>query len=193
MPSINFILRTLKFSYLYNMPRFNIHHITKYTYEGPVRDSANQIILYPIKDAHQEVLRQELNITGEPPVDTYIDYYGNEVGSFTHAEPHTSLVIDSRLEIVTKPRPQVLDDAPRETQWALLEEIRWQVPYIDFLKQERFDLLSEVLESICPDKARSQTPLLAALQLRNYVYENFKYIKGVTTVESTIDEVWTLR
>jgi hypothetical protein len=49
------------------MPRFNIHHITKYTYEGPVRDSANQIILFPIKDEYQEVLHQELTITGEPP------------------------------------------------------------------------------------------------------------------------------
>src|SRR6201996_5005093 len=138
MPSINFILRTLKFSYLYNMPRFNIHHITKYTYEGPVRDSANQIILYPMKDAYQEVLRQELTITGEPPVDVYKDYYGNDIGSFTHADPHAMLVIDSRVEVVTKPRTPIDDTTPPETQWALLQEIRWQVPYIDFLKQERF-------------------------------------------------------
>jgi transglutaminase-like putative cysteine protease len=175
------------------MPRFSIHHITKYTYEGPVRDSANQIILFPMKDAHQEVLRQELDITGEPTVEVYKDYYGNEVGSFTHAEPHSALIIDSRLDVITKPRPPVEDTAAVETQWALLEQIRWQVPYIDFLKQEQFDSLLEVLESVCPDKARSQTPLAAATQLRNYVYENFKYIKGVTSVESTLDEVWGLK
>jgi transglutaminase-like putative cysteine protease len=175
------------------MPRFSIHHITKYTYEGPVRDSANQIILFPMKDAHQEVMRQELNITGEPAVEVYKDYYGNEVGSFTHAEPHSALVIDSRLEVITKQRPPLEDTIAAETQWAQLEQIRWQVPYIDFLKQEQFDSLLEVLESICPDKARSQTPLVAAMQLRNYVFENFKYIKGVTSVESTLDEVWGLK
>lgn len=175
------------------MPRFSIHHITKYTYEGPVRDSANQIILFPMKDAHQEVMQQELNITGEPAVEIYKDYYGNEVGSFTHAEPHNALVIDSRLEVITKPRPPLEDTIAAETQWAQLEQIRWQVPYIDFLKQEQFDSLLEVLESICPDKARSQTPLVAAMQLRNYVFENFKYIKGVTSVESTLDEVWGLK
>src|ERR1700710_1860507 len=71
----------------YPMPRFNIHHITKYTYDGPVRDSANQILLFPIKDEFQEVLKQELIISGEPNVDIYKDYYGNEVGSFTRAEP----------------------------------------------------------------------------------------------------------
>jgi transglutaminase-like putative cysteine protease len=46
---------------------------------------------------------------------------------------------------------------------------------------------------VCPEKARRQTPLEAALQLRNYVYEQFKYIKGVTSVESTLDEVWKLK
>ncbi|GGB10858.1 transglutaminase family protein [Puia dinghuensis] len=175
------------------MPRFNIHHITKYTYEGPVRDSANQIVLFPVKDEFQEVLKHELTVTGEPVIEVYKDYYGNEVGSFTHAEPHTSLIIDSRIEVVTKQRPALQDSAEKEAQWAMLEQIRWQVPYIDFLKQERFASLSEVLESVCPDKARSQTPLEAALQLRTYVYEHFKYIKGVTSVESTLDEVWKLR
>ena len=71
------------------MPEFKIQHITKYTYPAQVRDSANQIILYPIKDEYQEVVRQELHITGDPVIDTYIDYYGNKVGSFTYSEPHS--------------------------------------------------------------------------------------------------------
>jgi transglutaminase-like putative cysteine protease len=175
------------------MPRFNIHHITKYTYEGPVRDSANQIVLFPVKDEYQEVLKHDLTISGEPPVEIYKDYHGNEIGSFTYAEPHQSLIIDSRLEVITKPRPEIKDEAEIESQWAQLGQVQWQVPYIDFLKQEQFASLSEVLESVCPDKARSRTPLEAAVQLRNYVYEQFKYIKGVTSVESTLDEVWKLK
>src|ERR1700743_2989392 len=102
------------------MPRFNIHHITKYTYEGPVRDSANQIVLYPVKDEYQEVLSQGLTITGEPPVEVFEDYYGNQIGSFTHAEPHNNLVIDSRVEVITKPKPPITDTAEKEAQWRLL-------------------------------------------------------------------------
>ena len=175
------------------MPRFNIHHITKYTYEGPVRDSANQVVLFPVKDEFQEVLKQDLTITGDPMVEVYKDYYGNEIGSFTNAEPHTSLVIDSRVEVITKPRPAVHDGTEKNAQWTMLEQIRWQLPYIDFLKQENFDSLAEVLEAVCPDKARNQTPLEAAQRLRTYVFDNFKYIKGVTSVESTLDEVWKLK
>jgi transglutaminase-like putative cysteine protease len=175
------------------MPRFNIHHITKYTYEGPVRDSANQIVLFPVKDEYQEVLRQDLAITGEPLIDIYKDYYGNEIGSFTNAEPHSSLSIDSRVEVVTKAKPPLVDATDKETQWAMIEQVRWQVPYIDFLKQEQFPSLSEVLDAICPDKARNRTPLEAAQELRTYVFDHFKYIKGVTSVESTLDEVWKLK
>ncbi len=175
------------------MPRFNIHHITKYTYEGPVRDSANQIVLFPVKDEYQEVLRQDLTITGEPAVELYSDYYGNEVGSFTTAEAHTSLIIDSRLEVITKPRPALEDTTNNEAQWAYMDQIRWQVPYIDFLKKEQFAPIAQTLENICPDKGRSQTPLGAAQQLRTYVFDNFKYIKGVTNVESTLAEVWELK
>src|ERR1700744_143969 len=103
------------------MPRFNIHHITKYTYEGPVRDSANQIVLYPVKDDFQEVLSQELTITGEPLIEVYQDYYGNELVSFTSAEPHSLLIIDSRLAVITKPKPPIDDTTDKDAQWGLLE------------------------------------------------------------------------
>jgi hypothetical protein len=45
------------------MPRFIIHHVTKYSYPSAVRDSANQIMLFPIKDQNQELLSQQLVIT----------------------------------------------------------------------------------------------------------------------------------
>ncbi|MBN9385683.1 MAG: transglutaminase family protein [Chitinophagaceae bacterium] len=175
------------------MPRFNIHHITKYTYEGPVRDSANQIVLFPIKDEFQEVEKQELSISGDPTVDIYKDYYGNEIGSFTHAESHTSLLIDSRIKVVTKPRPALLDETPADGQWAFLQQLRWQVPYIDFLNQEKFTSLDQLLEDAHFQDMRTLTPLQAAQQLKTYVYDHFKYIKGVTTVETTLDEVWALK
>lgn len=175
------------------MPRFNIHHITKYTYEGPVRDSANQIVLFPIKDEFQDVLKQVLSISGDPVVDIYKDYYGNEIGAFTHAESHTSLTIDSRIEVVTKKRPPLVDDNPAAQQWDYLQQLRGQVPYIDFLLQEKFASLTEVQEDTHRQEILTLTPLQAARSLTTYVYDHFKYIKGVTSVETTLDEVWKLR
>ena len=120
------------------MPRFIIHHVTKYTYESPVRDSANQVMLYPIKDNYQEVSKQELTITGEPVVDIYKDYYGNEVGAFMYAAQHNEMVIDSKIEVITKTRRLPEATANNEAQWDYLQGICYDIPFIDFLKQEPF-------------------------------------------------------
>ncbi len=175
------------------MPRFTIHHQTKYIYEAPVRDSANQVVLFPIKDEYQEVLKHELTITGDPNVDIFKDYYDNEVGSFMNADPHSELVIDSKLEVITKSRQQPADEKNRDDQWANLYSIRYQVPYIDFLKQEQFDALKEVMHIADVEQSKMLTPLKAAKKLTEYVFIHFKYIKGITTVETTADEIWGLK
>lgn len=175
------------------MPEFKIQHITKYTYEGPVRDSANQIILFPIKDDYQEVVKQELHITGNPVVDTHIDYYGNEVGSFTYSDSHALLVINSKVDVITKPRPLPVNDIFPEQHWEDLKRLQYMVPYIDFLKQEYFEGFAELQEFVERERNKNESPYQVAIQFCNWVYKNFEYIKGVTTVETTLDEVWKLK
>jgi transglutaminase-like putative cysteine protease len=175
------------------MPNFKIHHLTKYAYPQPVRDGANQIILFPIKDDYQSVVKQDLEITGQPVIDTYIDYYGNEVGSFTYSEPHTSLYINSTIIVNTKSRPLPLNDIFPAQQWEDLKRLSHRVPYIDFLRPEYFDKISELREVIRAERAKDETPYQVALRFSRYVYENFEYIKGVTTIESTLDDIWRLR
>lgn len=175
------------------MPRFFIHHVTKYTYPEPVRDSANQIMLYPIKDANQEVQSQRIAITGEPFVEQFVDYYGNESGSFMNIAPHTGLRIDSNIVVITKPIKFPLDEVEIEKQWEHLIEIKNIVPFIDFIKQEFFTALPEVKQIADSGFYKSVSVYVAVQQLNTYVYENFKYIQGITNVETTLDEVWKLR
>jgi transglutaminase-like putative cysteine protease len=181
------------FVFLQNMPQFKIHHVTRYTYEVPVRDSANQIILFPVKDEYQTVLKQDLSITGEPTVDVYQDYYGNEVGSFMFANAHSELKIDSRIEVTTKSKPLPEDSIPKEEQWSSLHAIRHQVPFIDFLKQESCESVDEIKRDTHVGQYMQVTPLTAAQNLNEYVYREFQYIKGVTSVETTPDEIWKLK
>jgi len=175
------------------MPDFRIEHITRYTYPSPVRDSANQIILYPIRDEYQEVIRQELHISGDPVVDTFIDYYGNEVGTFTYSQQHTSLTISSKLSVTTRQRPLPGNDIFPEQQWEDLKRLSQMVPYIDFLKPEYFDGIKELQAIVKSERSKEDTPSQVALRFCRYVYENFEYVKGVTTVETTMDEIWKLR
>jgi transglutaminase-like putative cysteine protease len=175
------------------MPEFEIQHITRYLYEGLVRDSANQIILFPLKDEYQDVLKQELIITGNPVVDTHVDYYGNEVGSFTYSEPHAILTICSKITVSTKHRALPVNDIFPSHQWQDLKQLQYVVPYIDFLKQEYFEGLSELKAIVESERSKDETPYQVALRFCQYVYDNFEYIKGVTTVETTLDEIWKLK
>lgn len=175
------------------MSEFKIRHITRYTYEDTVRDSANQIMLYPILDDYQEVLHHVLTITGQPSLNIHHDYYNNKVGTFTHAQPHRELVIDSQLKVNIKQRPIPDDNAPHEEQWAVLTGLRSHLDFIDFLKQERFEALTELKTIIEAEQGKNSTPLQAAQRFSQYVFDTFAYRKGITTVESTIDEVWKLK
>jgi len=175
------------------MPKFRIRHITKYVYEGPVRDSANQIMLYPVKDDFQEVFQHELAVSGGVPIATHIDYFGNEQGTFTHAHPHEDLLIDSRLVVVTRPRPMPVDNEEVDQSWAELSQIRSQFHFLDYLRYDWFEGMDEVAKVADAQKAQRLSPLASAKALCSYVFEYFSYQKGITTVESTLAEVWQLK
>ncbi len=175
------------------MPKFKIRHITHYKYEEPVRDSASQIMLYPIKDDHQEVVQHTIAITANPPVSTYTDYFGNEVGTFTHPFPHSELLIDSKLEVITQSRTIPLDSSPTVEQWSQLEKLKNQLAFIDFYKTEPFTDSSEIKKVVEDENCAACTPLKVVEDFTRYIFENFKYQKGITTVESTLDEIWKLK
>lgn len=175
------------------MSKFTVHHTTTYTYDGMVYDSANQIMLYPIKDKYQEVIEHQLKITGDPSVDVFTDYYGNEVGTFTHPEFHNLLRIESIFVVDVKKRPMPDNSIFMSDQWAALKQLCHQLPYINFIKQEHFKFSDEVKDIFAIIQDKNQTPLEVAKYLCGYVFQNFKYIKGVTTVETTIDEIWKLK
>lgn len=175
------------------MPSFKIHHITRYIYEVPVIDSANQVMLFPLRDEFQDVIRHSLDITGDPVVDLYTDYYGNQVGTFMHARPHQELVIDARMEVVTQKRALPAIDHPIADQWHYLQQVAEAIPYIDFLKQEYFEALPEVEAVANMQGSRESSVMDTTHRLMEYVYRNFEYNKEVTTVETTLDEIWRLK
>jgi transglutaminase-like putative cysteine protease len=175
------------------MSKFKIRHVTKYLYEVPVRDSANQIMLYPLKDEHQEVLQQVIKITHDPVVNVHFDYFGNEVGTFTHSRPHQELQIDSRLIVTTKNKTLPDDNEPFAAQWAALEKMKSQPGYIDFLRLEYFAALPDLNQLVEAQGCKNCSPLVSAKGFCAYVFDNFTYKKGITTVESTLDEVWAIK
>src|SRR5687768_9706652 len=83
------------------MPVFNIHHITKYEYDRPVKESVNEIRIYPYACDQQEALYHQINITNHPEILIVQDYWGNRAGMFNLMASHQELIIESKLIVRT--------------------------------------------------------------------------------------------
>lgn len=175
------------------MPEYHISHITRYTYPAPVIDSANQVLLFPVSDLLQEVKKHALQITHHPTVEVFTDYFGNRTGIFTVLRPHTELSIRSDIEVITRAVSLPEDSSPAGLQWEKLSAESEQFPYMDFLLQESFTAHNEVEAQVKNLISADCTPFRAAVNMSAYVYEHFEYRKGITSVETEVDEILSLK
>lgn len=175
------------------MATFYIKHLTKYTYSDYVIDGANQIMLYPINDNFQKVVSQRLTVSGNPQIETYMDYFYNIVGTFMSIEPHNSLSIVSDIEVITYSKIFPDDSVSVSDQWAELKSLEKNTNYIDFLGYSKFSGTPEILELIKTKDLSVTSPFVLLQELCEYIYTNFKYVPGITNVKSSLDEVWELK
>jgi transglutaminase-like putative cysteine protease len=170
------------------MPVFNIHHITRYEYDRPVKESVNEIKIYPFACKEQETLSQEINITDNPDVLVISDYWHNNTGMFNLMHSHKELVIESKLTVRTlAPNEPVLN---RETGLtALKEDIRYNLALIELAQANEFDLQYQI-EAITKEFYTAGMPVATIVEKCSaYIFTQFNYIKGITTIETTVKEI----
>ncbi len=174
------------------MAFFYIRHLTRYIYTGSVVDSANQIKLFPVRDDRQRVTEHAIEISQNPEVHIIHDYFGNKTGFFTLIHPHSELLIENRMavEIVNTPL------APMQSAsdvWQRLLEPETQVLYHPYLKAEEAATQHEIHEVVRQWVSFDEHPLESIVRLSDFIYQHFTYKKGVTTIETRVDELWKLR
>lgn len=175
------------------MLNYRIKHITRYTYPASVIDSANQVMLFPIDDPQQEVKKHELIITHQPSVEVFVDYFGNKVGIFSVIKPHNELTIQSNIEVILHEAVLPTNEQPAAAQWENLQLIREEFPYMDFMLIEHFEEERAIKQIVTSLKDNTVTPLAVAQKMSAFVYDTFEYKKGITNVETKVDEIWALK
>jgi transglutaminase-like putative cysteine protease len=158
-----------------------------------VVDSANQIKLYPITDEYQRVTNHNLSVSNHPIIHTVKDYFGNTTGFFTLVSPHNELIIDNMMEVYMDSPKQIEVQADLKSQWDELRSDQTQLLFHDFLKAERASCELEVLNATKEIVNNDQNLFLTIQNLSNYICDNFTYKKGVTTIETSVDELWGLK
>lgn len=170
------------------MPVFKIHHVTKYEYDRPVRESVNEIKVYPYTDKTQETLIHEIIITGQPDILYFFDYWQNKTGVFNLLPLHKELVIESKLVLRTTGTSEVLVNFDASID-QLQEEISGDLAKIE-LAEPSIIRNQEAINDIINIIMQGTNSVAAITQnCSDYIYRNFKYIKGITNIETTVDEI----
>lgn len=174
------------------MAVFKIVHITKYQYNWPIKESINEIRLFPHHFENQEVLQYQLLITHNPDVDISADYYGNRMGNFNVLDAHTEMTIESRMLVRVNHSlkiPEIdatsVDDIREDKEKSIL---LLRLCYIDNIEKQ--NEIENILKEI---NIENKSIIEIAQQCNNFVFENFTYTKGITNIETTVDEILTLK
>jgi len=170
------------------MPIFKIHHITKYEYDRPIRESVNEIKIFPFANSEQEVLSHELHISNIPELQVFNDYWSNKTGVFNVLTQHNKLVIESKLVLRTTAPSQLRINFHSGFD-KLNNEVNSDLKLIELSDADSItnqSAIDEIIQKIIGDKKS-----VAALVERcaEYIFKYFSYIKGITDIETTVDDI----
>lgn len=170
------------------MATFRILHVTRYEYDRPVRESLNEIRIYPYPCPDQEVLQHDLLITAHPEVHVFTDYWGNKAGVFNVLLPHHVLSIESRLLVRTTAASQLTINF-HSTFEQLETEMEHQLLLLELASADALESDAKVaaITGALLTAGRSVASVVEGCS--EYIFKHFKYIKGITDVETTVDEI----
>ncbi len=170
------------------MPVYKIHHITKYTYDKAVKESVNQVRLFPYNCPEQELLHHEWNITNYPEMHIFTDYWHNRVAVFNIVEPHTELTIESKLMVRTMASNDVFLNYAG-TRAMLQIDMSDNLSLLELTTHDLVESQEEINEIIRSIYSPDITIAEKVQRCCDYIFTNFQYIKGITDIETTVDEI----
>lgn len=171
------------------MAIFKIHHVTKYEYNNPVTDSVNEMRVFPYACPEQELLQMELNITFSPNLHVFHDYWGNKCGIFSLITPHRTLIVESKA-VVRTTLPSQLQIDFHSTFEQLEQQTANNLRLLELTEREFIKKQSTIQELADNLVAEGNQSVAAVVEkCSEYIYKRFSYVKGITNIETTVDEI----
>jgi transglutaminase-like putative cysteine protease len=174
------------------MAIYKIVHITKYQYSWPIKESINEIRLFPYNFGNQDVLDYQLFISHNPEVKYFNDTFGNRAANFNNLEAHDEMVVESRMTVRVN-HSMKIPEIDHTTIEDLEKEKSQNITLLRFSYPDSTAKQAEI-DAILSSIDINDKPVIEIAQLCNqYIFENFTYTKGITNIETTIDEILELK
>ena len=173
---------------------YEVTHETIYRYDTPVETSTHTVRLQPVRDLTQDVLEYKLEISPPGQAFSYEDVFGNHVLSFQISQPYRELWVRAQTKVRTY--HVETHSALRSTNIPLVW-MPWQRQMMNpfLLPPELPETeLRELSGFAMSFAARREYDLLETLiDLNETLHKDFKYIPGVTTLETSAFDVFQER
>lgn len=169
--------------------RYEIEHVSRYTYASPMRNCVMSLCLRPQDDEGQHVARFELTTQPHGPHNAEADGFGNTKHVLNIHREHEGLVITARSIVDSLPRPT----PPDALDIAAWDEVRaWAGSLADwnFMHPTALTRPSASLDAYMARTGLAEPdgdPLTALLGLMETIHDSFSYQPGTTSTYSPID------
>ncbi|MFN8067010.1 MAG: transglutaminase family protein [Vicinamibacterales bacterium] len=168
---------------------YTIRHVTRFTYDTPVRESVMEARMQPRSDGLQRCLHFGLSTTPNSRVLMYQDHDGNSIHHFNIPGRHSKLMLKAEALVEVVPAP-VLPAALDEDIWERLDELTITGEFWDSLAPSAYARPTRLLQDLARELAvaRGADPLSMLRGLTTRLFETFAYTPNSTRVDSPIDD-----
>ena len=176
---------------------YDISHLTEYKYSVPVEHSSHTFRLQPVEDAVQEVVQATLELSVDGEMLPFEDVFANHsiYYDITKTYPQLMIKMKSRVKVYAVP-PDDHSPVMRRSQIPLVW-MPWQrqmmLPYLlpPELPETQLRQMTDYAMSFVE---RNDSHLIDSLMdINKKIYEDFAYVPGITFLETTAFDVFSLR
>ncbi len=178
--------------------KYQIKHLTKYSYVHPSVLGYNQVWITPLQLPFQEVLANKVEILPEAShFEQYQDFFGNTYGYFTIEESHTDLKITAHSTVIrTEP---IVHRASSVMAWNKFRdelftgEPSWSEQKLFMVPSPLVSLHQELIAYALPSFPEGRPMFEAVFDLMQRIYTEFEYKPDFTTISTPSLEVLQAR
>ena len=174
--------------------RYNIRHITRFTYESPISESVMEVRMQPRSEGPQRCLEFALTTSPAARVLTYQDHGGNMVHHFDIPGSHALLTVSMEALIdcdAVRPLPYRLGPGA----WGQLDALTADGACWEYLAPSVFARSTPLLDALRAELAleRGNDPMVMLRRLMGEMFQRFEYAPQSTRVDSPIDDALSER
>ncbi len=176
---------------------YDIVHLTEFNYSFPVERSTHTFRLKPVEDAIQEVVQATLELSVNGELLQFGDVFANHSMHYDITHAYTNLLITTKSRIkIYSCFPDDHSAAMRRSQIPLMW-MPWQrqmmLPYLLPPELPETQLLQLTDFAMSFVKRNDSRLIDSLMDINKTIYEDFTYVQGITFLETTAFEVFSIR